>query len=104
MEVIRKGYDDELIFPGMIEFSDFEKALSLGKEKCLEKLRRDFERDSLDDLHGRISWWSCFNEDAEHASFSGELKRSAVKLKKAEKKQKKKKRKQAKASKKKNRR
>jgi len=104
LEVIRQAYEDELIFSGMIEFSDFEKALSLGKEKCLEKLRRDLERDSLDNLHDRMSWWSCFNENAENAASSDDLKRGTAKLKKAEKKHKKKKRKQAKVSKKKNRR
>ena len=113
MEVIRQAYQDKLISPGMIAFSDFKKALSIGKDKCLEKIKRDFARYSLDDIHASMSWWSCFKEEndaakasgiAENGSFSGYADRSDCQSPKNEKKNKKKKRKQAKASKKKNRR
>lgn len=116
MAVIEKAYEDELIFPDMAEFSDFQKALSFGKDKCLEKLKRDFEQDSLDDIHSRISWWDCFNRGDRQVSsppladdiFSGiskqDMPREDKKVQKAKKKHKKKKRKQARASKKKNRR
>ncbi|RJP85579.1 MAG: DUF1186 domain-containing protein [Desulfobacteraceae bacterium] len=113
LEVLWQAYEDELVFPGMIAFSDFEKAISLGKDKCIEKLKRDLERDSLDDIHAGMSWWSCFNKGSKAAASSGVMKnglfpgsseRGASQLPKDEKKNKKKKRKQAKASKKKNRR
>jgi len=113
MEVIRQAYKDELISPGMIELSHFKKAISLGKDKCIEKLKRDLARDSLDDIHAGMSWWSCFNEKSKTASSSGGMSNAlfpgysehdATKVKNDDKKSKKKKRKQAKASKKKNRR
>lgn len=60
--------------PGMTHYSDFEEALELGKDKCLEKLKTGLERNSLDDLHGAMSWWACFNEasDIFSSSFSME--------------------------------
>jgi len=61
IEIIKQAYDDELIMPGMIPYSEFEDALKLGKNKCLERLKIDLERHSLDDIHGSMSWWACFN-------------------------------------------
>ena len=112
MEVIKQAYDDELIFSGMVQFSDFEKALSLGRDKCLEKLKNDLAKDSLDDIHARMSWWHCFDQqsktipapDLDGGLFSGYSNQVSDKVQKDKKKHKKKKRKQAKASKKKNRR
>ncbi len=112
MDVIKKAYEDDLIMPGIIPYSAFEEALVIGKDKCLEKVKRDLERDRLDDIHARMSWWSCFNEESETAGSSGAMKKALfpgysqqghAKLQKDEKKNKKKKRKQAKASKRKNR-
>ncbi|MCP4049425.1 MAG: DUF1186 domain-containing protein [bacterium] len=91
----------------------FEKALTLGKDKCLEKLKKDYEHHSIDDIHASMSWWACFNEESktfasstdidndDFLSFSEHL---SIKSQKKKKKAKKKKRKQAKVSKKKNRR
>jgi hypothetical protein len=87
--------------------------LIIGKDKCLEKLKRELARDSLDDIHAGMSWWSCFNEKSKttassgvmaDALFPGYSERGTAKFKNDDKKGKKKKRKQAKASKKKNRR
>ncbi|MBW2741736.1 MAG: DUF1186 domain-containing protein, partial [Deltaproteobacteria bacterium] len=61
IEIIKQAYDDDLIMPGMIQYSEFEDALNLGKNKCLERLKIDLERHSLDDIHGSMSWWACFN-------------------------------------------
>ena len=113
MDVIKQAYVDELILPGMIQYSYFEKALELGKEKCLEKVKIDLKRDSLDDIHASMSWWACFNEESksipsstgfENDYYPGYSGQPSSKSKKSKKKAKKKKRKQAKASKKKNRR
>jgi hypothetical protein len=115
MDVIRQAYDNELIMPGLISYNAFENALKLGKDKCLEKLKMDLERDRLDDIHARMSWWACFNEkattiatpdfmaDGFSPDFSGQGTFTSQKSNK-NKKSKKKKRKQAKTSKKKNRR
>jgi uncharacterized protein DUF1186 len=110
IEIIKQAYDDELIMPGMISYSEFEDALKLGKNKCLERLKIDLERHSLDDIHGSMSWWACFNEESKTFSSSTDLKDdfypsdNEQTSSKSQKKAKKKKRKQAKASKKKNRR
>ena len=113
MDVIKQAYDNELINPGMIHYSDFEKALEFGKDKCLERLKFDMERDSLEDIHAAMSWWACFNEERKTYSsspwiptnsLSGHFKSASGQSKKNKKKAKKKKRKQAKASKKRNRR
>jgi len=113
--IIKQAYDDELIAPGMIHYSEFEEALKFGKDKCFARLKFDMERDGLDDIHAAMSWWACFNEERKTFSSSpgitkdflpGYSKRSSgqPQRKKTNKKAKKKKRKQAKASKKKNRR
>ena len=99
--------------PGIIQYSYFEKALDLGKEKCLERIKIDLERHSLDDIHASMSWWACFNEESrafpssegiDNDYFSGYSEKPSSKTLKNKKKTKKKKRKQAKASRKKNRR
>ncbi len=113
MDVINQAYADDLIMPGIIQYSDFEKALESGKDKCLEKLKNKLERDSMNDIHASMSWWACFNEkskalssstDFENDDYPGYSGQLSSKSKKKKKKAKKKKRKQAKASKKKNRR
>ncbi len=113
MDVIRQAYDNELIMPGLISYTAFENALKLGKDKCLEKLIMDLERDRLDDIHARISGWACFNKETKPVSssdvmdnglFSDYSHHGSTKSQMNKKKNKKKKRKQAKASKKKNRR
>ena len=113
MDTIQKAYDNDLIFSGIIRYEDFKKALADGKEKCLERLKADLERQSLDDIHDSMSWWACFNEDQQSYAAPDSFKKdkhptnvdqSKPKFKKKKSKTKKKKRKQAKASKRKNRR
>ncbi len=112
MDVIRQAYDNELIMPGLISYNAFENALKLGKDKCLEKLIIDLERDRLDDIHARMSWWACFNKETKTVSssdfmdngFFSDYSNQGTAKPQNNKKNKKKKRKQAKASKKKNRR
>jgi hypothetical protein len=113
MDTIKKAYDNELIFSGMVRYEDFKNALEDGKEKCLERLKTDLERRSLDDIHDSMSWWACFKEKSQSYSAPDSLinythpanfDQSTTKFKKKKKKAKKNKRKQAKASKRKNRR
>lgn len=65
MDTIKKAYDDGLISPGMIRYEHFNKVLEDGKERCLEQLKTDLERQSLDDIHDSMSWWACFNEESQ---------------------------------------
>ena len=37
-------------------------ALEQGKEEFLEERRLDEKKRSMDDIHGRMSWWACFNK------------------------------------------
>ena len=113
MVTIKRAYDNGLIYPGMIRYEDFEQALEDGKERCLERLKSDLERQSLDDIHDSMSWWACFKEKSQSYSAPDSLinythpanfDQSTTKFKKKKKKVKKNKRKQAKASKRKNRR
>jgi hypothetical protein len=62
MHTIKQAYDDELIFSGMIGYEEFEEALKDGEEKCLGRLKNDFERCSLDDIHDSMSRWACFKK------------------------------------------
>ncbi len=62
MDTIKRAYDDGLIFSGMTGYEEFEEALEDGEEKCLERLKSDFERCSLDDIHDSMSRWACFKQ------------------------------------------
>jgi hypothetical protein len=115
MDTIKKAYNNGLIASGMIRYENFEQALEDGKERCLERLKSDLERQSLDDIHDSMSWWACFNEASQiySAQDPDDLinyspltasNQSSHKMNKKKKKAKKRKRKQAKASKRKNRR
>ena len=112
MDVIKQAYEDGLIMPGLIHYNDFEEALALGKDKCLDKLKTGLERNSMDDIHGTMSWWACFNEENLFFSPSSGAGNDAIPYyselpsnkSKKNKKIKKKKRKQGNASRKKNRR
>jgi hypothetical protein len=65
MATIEKAYEEELIHPGYIGFGEFTKVLKTGKEKCLEKLRAQVERQQINDIHGYMDWWACFKQQGE---------------------------------------
>ncbi|MFH0725183.1 MAG: hypothetical protein V2B19_02325 [Pseudomonadota bacterium] len=97
----------------MIQYSEFESALKLGKDACIERVKEDIERYSLDDIHAAMSGWACFNikpktfspsTDENNDYFHVNSGQPSSKSQKNKDKANKKKRKQAKASKKKNRR
>ncbi|MBI9089883.1 MAG: DUF1186 domain-containing protein [Desulfobacterium sp.] len=109
IDTIRKGYNDGIIDPMSINIDDFEHDLKLGKDKCLEQLKRDVENRSLDDFHASMSWWACFREKSGFSSAAYGVPPNGKALNQAKKSQKKitfskKKKKLAKDSKKKNRR
>ena len=99
MDTIKKAYAEDLMDSGLIGIQDFELALEQGKEEFLEKYRVEQERTSMDDIHGRMSWWACFNkkEDTTLNTLSKPKRKTKSNKKKNKKKMKK-------ASKKKNRR
>ena len=77
MDTIKKAYSDELIAPFMIGIQDFELALEQGKEEFLEERRLNEKKRSMDDIHGRMSWWACFDRkiDVPRISISPKPKR-----------------------------
>ncbi len=62
MDTIKKAYDDGLIFSGAIGYGEFEEMLEAGEEKCLERLKNNYKRQSLDDIHDSMSGWACFKQ------------------------------------------
>ncbi|THB81699.1 MAG: DUF1186 domain-containing protein [Desulfobacteraceae bacterium] len=105
IDAIRQAYEDGWISPGFVRFESFEKSLAKGEAFCLENLRRDFERQSIDDLHKSMSWWACFeNKSRKSAAITAEQIQEQKKSQKKKAVDRKKKRKQEKKSRKKNRR
>lgn len=106
MPTIKTSYENGLISPGIIGYEAFERELKDGKEECIEKLKIDLKRHSLDDIHNSMSWWACFKQENEPPILPATDSLAVIdqKKKKSRKKKSKKKRKMAKVSKKKNRR
>ena len=73
MFVIKKAYEDGMIHSDFIRYEAFEKALKEGKNSCLIRLREHYEKVMLNDIHARMSWWSCFERDEEIQASSNEL-------------------------------
>lgn len=102
MDTIRDAYENGLIMPGFIDYEDLERSIKLGEKYCLDNLRRDFEYQSIDDIHKSMSWWACFKKDSPKSSLGQPIQNKKTQKSKAA--AKKKKQKQAKKSRKKNRR
>jgi hypothetical protein len=81
MEVIEAAFAEGLIHPGYIGMNSFRRALSRGKESCLLDLRAELDRGSLDDLHGSMSWWACFDERRLPQAYFGSDNRMATRNK-----------------------
>ncbi len=63
MDLIREAYEDGYISPGYIRLEDFEEAVTAGADACMEQLQARYDRASLDDIHGSMSWWACFQTE-----------------------------------------
>lgn len=104
MPVIRKAFEDDLIDLFYIDLESVEKEVAVSKEKKLERIRQDIERDSPDDVHKYMEWWAMFDPGPGLFGPSSVVTPPPQPDGRRQKAQKKKKRKMAKASKKKNRR
>ncbi len=102
MDTINKAYEDNLILEGFISQKEFTEALNEGKEKCMTRLKERIEREQLDNVHDKMSWWACFNPEPKMIPPNQTIGPSGSKPK-INKKKKKVKKKQAKASRKANR-
>jgi hypothetical protein len=63
MDTIKKAYQDGLIWPGMVNYEEFEDVLSEGREKCRERVKKGLQLRSFDDIHAQMSWWACFDQN-----------------------------------------
>ncbi len=63
MEIIRKGFDDKLISPGFISFSNVEEANARGMEEAMESLQKWVTARMPADIHAYISWFAEFNQE-----------------------------------------
>ena len=57
-----------MIWSSFIDIEEFEESLQEGQEQVLKGTQAILERESLDDVHGYMSWWGVFDED--DSSFS----------------------------------
>lgn len=58
---LRQVYDEDLIDPRCIGWDDIERALALGEESAMARLRQEFTL--VSDVHKELSWWYCFREN-----------------------------------------
>jgi hypothetical protein len=98
MDKIKDAYDAGRIDGWYVSYRSLEGALEGSVEDSLDRVRQELERRSLDDLHGHMESWACF--DPEEQAVINDVGKPGQKKPKAGKT----KRKMAKASRKKNRR
>lgn len=61
MDTIRWAYDNGVLEDDfMLAFEDFEAAIKGRPEQSLKKLRENFERNSLKNVHKAMEWWASF--------------------------------------------
>jgi hypothetical protein len=101
LEIIRKAYNDGLIYDGYIRLEEIEKEAARDKEEVLNQLRSYVDRRLYTNIHDYLSWFACFNENEDRGHKLST--REGLKSQKNEKNKKRVKKKMAKASKKKNR-
>jgi hypothetical protein len=70
MPLIEVAFDKGIIDPMFIDYGFFEETLASGELSCLDRFRREYELRNLDDLHARMSWWYCFQDDVNPAPTS----------------------------------
>ena len=102
LEIIRKAYDDGLVYEGYVGLNEIEEEAAKDKETVLNKLGLEVDRRLHASIHDYLSWFACFRENEDRGPVlpaNGQLK--TQKNKKTDKRARKK---IAKASKRKNRR
>jgi hypothetical protein len=70
IDVIRKGYEDELIDDSMIDYPFFEETLQRGGAHAYQKVRERIAHYMPEDVHARMDWWACFRGEQEEESES----------------------------------
>ena len=62
MEELEQAYQDGLVDPGSIDWSDVESALALGQHGALQDARR-YREPVITDLARNMGWMQCFHDD-----------------------------------------
>ena len=62
LEQIQRAFEDELVEPFMIQWSDVEEAASLGSEGVIERLRRHGFH-LIINVVKEMEWWACFSKE-----------------------------------------
>lgn len=62
-EIIKKAYDDGLIYSGIVGYEEFEESMVLGVDTCLAQNRQNMQQAIPEDIHDAMSWWACFEEN-----------------------------------------
>lgn len=63
MELIRKGFDEQLISTGFISLGNVEEANARSMEEAMESLQKWVTARMPADIHAYISWFAEFNQE-----------------------------------------
>lgn len=63
MDKIKDAYDAGRIDSWYVSYKSLEGALKGSIEDSLSRVRQELERRSLDDLHGQMESWACFEPE-----------------------------------------
>ncbi|MCW3133078.1 MAG: DUF1186 domain-containing protein [Methanophagales archaeon] len=59
-EDIKKTYEDDLVDPLFIDLEDVDEYLSMGRERNLNRLKKNWHYQFVDDTISSMKWWACF--------------------------------------------
>lgn len=77
---IAKCYEDDLVDSFFISMNNVNRALALGKDLALEKLKNDRFYTMVTDTVQDMSWWACFQPEKEYRPPSKSIKKRLSKL------------------------
>ena len=61
-EDIKQAYEEKLIEPFFVRLEDVQEWLDLGKEKVLNRLRKNDRYKLIKDVISDMEWWACFEQ------------------------------------------
>lgn len=62
IKTLESAYGNGLIPPSQVTIEEIREQTELSIEECLRRVKEDMISRSLDDIHGRMSWWACFHK------------------------------------------
>ncbi len=64
MDAIRNAYATGLIHPGYVELGSIEADMANSQDAVLKRFQGWVDSRIPDDVHGYLSWFSCFEKSA----------------------------------------